>query len=133
MEQGIAPKRGRGSGVSEQAARSLNKTLVASLGNTVLLRRVRQGGSLGNAVRGEEQTEAMVEELTTPIRVEPSHLPLPDVLLLDDEVNDHLRGLCLRAEQKGRAVARVIIHNVEEVRVTTTSSNRSRTPKVSVQ
>ena len=117
MLEGIAPEMGRGLGGKKEATRHLHEELVARLSHPILLRGVREGVGVMDALCGKEGGKSVVEELPTPIRVEALDFAIKQILNLEGPSTDGSGGVALVAKEVHVAKPGVVINNGESIGV----------------
>ncbi|CAI5472748.1 unnamed protein product [Closterium sp. Yama58-4] len=115
MEEGIAPERGRGGGVSEETAGDLSDFANAAFCNAVLLWGVGKSVGLLDAMGGAVVRESAVEEFASPIRVEAADGTFEVGAALLCPVNDNGRRLVFGVEEENGGVAAVIVNKNQHV------------------
>ncbi|CAI7799869.1 unnamed protein product [Closterium sp. NIES-54] len=116
IEEGIAPERGRGGGVSNKATNNLGDLTNATLSDAVLLRGVGEGGGLLNAVCFAVSGKGMIDELTPTVRVKAADGAFEVSATLLSPVDDHNRHLVFRVKKEDGGVPIVVINEDEHAR-----------------
>ncbi|CAI7766454.1 unnamed protein product [Closterium sp. NIES-54] len=133
MEEGIAPKGGRGGGVSNEATGNFGDFAGATLSNAILLRGVGKGGGLLDAMKFAEGGKGVVDELTPTVRVKAANGALEVIAALLSPVDDKSRHLVFGVEEKDSGVLTVVINEDEHVPVPLTGADGIGTPEIHVE
>ncbi|CAI7730216.1 unnamed protein product [Closterium sp. NIES-53] len=132
MEKGIAPKGGKGGGVSNEATGNFGDFVDATLSNAILLRGVGEGGRLLDAMKYAEGGKGVVDELTPTVRVKAANGAFEVIAALLSPVDDNSRHLVFGVEKKDSGVPTVVVNKDEHVLVPLTGADGIWTPGIHV-
>ncbi|CAI7905178.1 unnamed protein product [Closterium sp. NIES-53] len=132
MEEGIAPKGGKGGGVSNEATGNFGDFADVTLSNVILLRGVGKGGGLLDAMSFAKGGKGVVDELTPTVRVKAANGAFEVMAALLSPVDDNSRHLVFGVKEKDSGVPTVVVNEDEHVPVPLTGADKIGTPEIHV-
>ncbi|CAI7761054.1 unnamed protein product [Closterium sp. NIES-54] len=132
MEEGIAPKGGRGGGVSNEATGNFGDFADATLSNAILLRGVGKGGGFLDAMSFAKGGKGVVDELTPTVIVKAANGAFEVSAALLSPVDDNSWHLVFGVKEKDSGVPTVVVDEDEHLLVPLAGADGIGTPEIHV-